>query len=159
MVLVIGEFANKVIKDIVKGLPLKIRITEDKEFNNDPKSFMERLKKDENEYDKIILPWTAEHECCLFLEQMTNKNADFSLLGNIINMQKISSQPQKYIKLFRPLQEQELEIFAAAKGFSFQRRKKDMYTKILDTMDSKYPESRFSLLKSIDSLAVALNQT
>jgi len=139
-VLVIGEFANNVIKGIVKGLPLKISIKEDKEFNDDPKGFIERLKKEEDEYDKIILPWTAEHECCLFLQQMLGKDADFN------------------IKLFRPLQEQELEIFAAARGFSFQRRKKDTYTNILDTMDKKYPESRFSLLKSIDDLAVALNK-
>ncbi|MBS3158654.1 hypothetical protein J4206_05190 [Candidatus Woesearchaeota archaeon] len=149
-VLVIGKFADKVIKGIVKGLPLKIKIKEDMGFNDDPKGFIERLNKEEHEYDKIILPWTAEHECCLFLEQMLGKEADFSILGNTIR--------QKYIKLFRPLQEQELEIFAAAKGFSFQRRKKDIYTNILDTMDRKYPESRFSLLKSIDDLAVALDK-
>lgn len=167
-VLIIGEFAAQIVKDIVKGLPLNITVIDDKEFNDDPKKFIMKLqnrelkeigvkqnKKEQKDikdnFDKIILPWTAEHECCLFLEQMANENANFNLLGNTIETSDIH-----YIKLFRALLEEELETFAQFRKFMFVRRKPDIYTKMLDTMDTKYPESRFSLLKSIDSLSQAL---
>ncbi len=150
-VLIVGEFAAAIIKDIVKGLPLEIKVIDDKEFNQDPKKFIKNLQKNQERYDKIILPWTAEHECCLFLEQMAAEDADFSLLGNVIERNN-----SHYIKLFRALLKEEVEAFAEFKKFKFAKREPDIYTKMLDTMDTKYPESRFSLLKSIDSLSQAL---
>jgi hypothetical protein len=148
-VLIVGELTEKVFKEIIKGLPLKIETIGDKEFHSDTLKFIKRLEKQQDKYDKIIIPWTAEHECCLFLEQMTSKKPNFSYLGKTIN--------NKFIKLFRILTEEEAIQLAKQNNLTFIERKQDTFTEILDKMQSKYPEARFSLLKSIDNLEEVLN--
>ena len=145
-VLIVGQLAAAVFKEIVKDLPLKIKTIDDNAFHSDSLKFINNIKNEG--YDRIILPWTAEHECCLFLKEMTSKNPDFSNLGKTIG--------NKFMKLFRSLTEEETIELAKINNLSFTPRKRDTYTDILDKMQKKYPEARFSLLKSIDSLEEAL---
>lgn len=61
------------------------------------------------------------------------------------------------IKLFLTIREKELEAFARAKGFSYTSKPKDKLRELVDKFEAKYPETKFSLAKSIEEIKKAIS--
>ncbi len=95
---------------------------------------------------KKVLPWTTDDECHHFLSLFLN-NKPLKNLGH-----------GKDVKLFLSLREAEVAAFAKAKGFKFPRPKKDTITTILDKLEKKHPQTKHSLLRSINDIKDALEK-
>jgi len=105
---------------------------------------------EKNKIKQIIIPWSLDDEIIYFTENLFKKG-DFKFLGHF-KQNKIS-----YIKLLRNVLESECFLFAKCRKFKFKDRpEKDKQKKaiknMLDKIDKKHSETKFSLLKSIDSL-------
>ena len=103
-----------------------------------------------NKIKQVIIPWNLDNEIIYFTENLFNKG-NFKFLGNF-KQNKIS-----YIKLLRNVLENECLLFAECRKFKFKKEtEKDKYRKkiksMLDKIEKKHSETKFSLLKSIDSL-------
>ena len=116
------------------------------------KKTKEIIKK--NKIKQVIIPWNLDNEIIYFTENLFNKG-NFKFLGNF-KQNKIS-----YIKLLRNVLESECLLFAKCKKFKFKEKpKKDKQRKdiknMLDKIDKKHSETKFSLLKSIEHLVPIL---
>jgi len=108
----------------------------------------ESIKK--NKIKQVIIPWNLENEIIYFTENLFNKD-DFKFVGHF-KQNKIH-----YIKLLRNVLDSECLLFARCKKFKFkdkpEKDKQRKYIKnILDKIDKKHAETKFSLLKSIEQL-------
>ena len=104
----------------------------------------------DNKIKQVIIPWNLDDEIIYFTENLFNKG-NFKFLGNF-KQNKIF-----HIKLLRNVLESECLLFAKCRKFKFKEKpKKDKQRKdikkMLDKIDKKHAETKFSLLKSIDSL-------
>ena len=103
-----------------------------------------------NKINQVIIPWNLDDEIVYFTESLF-KRGDFKLLDNFTQGKVF------YIKLLRNVLESECILFAKCKKFKFKenlekdKQKKAIKT-MLDKIDKKHAETKFSLLKSIDSL-------
>jgi len=103
-----------------------------------------------NKIKQVIIPWNLENEIIYFTENLFNKG-DFKYIGHF-TQNKIS-----YIKLLRNILESECLLFAKCKKFKFKdklekdKQRKDIKN-MLDKINKKHAETKFSLLKSIDNL-------
>jgi len=103
-----------------------------------------------NKIKQVIIPWNLDDEIIYFTENLF-KREDFKFLGNF-TQNKIP-----YIKLLRNVLESECLLFAKCRKFKFKKKteknkqKKDIKN-ILDKIDKKHAETKFSLLKSINQL-------
>ncbi|MBU4284460.1 MAG: hypothetical protein KJ968_05095 [Nanoarchaeota archaeon] len=103
-----------------------------------------------NKIKQVIIPWDLDDEIIYFTENLFKKG-DFKFLGHF-KQNKIS-----YIKLLRNVLDSECLLFAKCRKFKFKDRpekdkqRKDI-KKMLDKIDKKHAETKFSLLKSIDNL-------
>ena len=116
------------------------------------KKTKEIIKK--NKIKQVIIPWNLDNEIIYFTENLFNKG-NFKFLGNF-KQNKISC-----IKLLRNVLESECLLFAKCKKFKFKEKpKKDKQRKdiknMLDKIDKKHSETKFSLLKSIEHLVPIL---
>lgn len=127
-ILVIGDLAEHFVKNIIQNLPVKIKA-------------LKRLPKSTKGYTKVVLPITMEDEICNFLDQLFSK--DF----------KLKKQNKKTVKLFKVISEEELKVYCKINKLNFKKRNPDRYTKILDTMEKKYPQTRYSVLNSMDKMS------
>ncbi|MFH0977935.1 MAG: hypothetical protein V1837_01400 [Candidatus Woesearchaeota archaeon] len=95
-----------------------------------------RIFKKEQKGTKVIRNWTADDEACAFLEQVfTGKKSKRPL--SIVNWTT----------------DKELESFAKFKGLKFKPNKKNQdILKMLNTLEEKHPETKFSLIKSSQEL-------
>ena len=99
-----------------------------------PKTFTNSLKK----ANKIVVKCTLDDECNNFLE-------------NILYNKK--KKPIRGIKLLRTITDKEAMLFAKYNNIEFTPNKKNEKIKeILDELEKSYPQTRFSLAKSIKSL-------
>lgn len=96
-------------------------------------------------YDKEILFWTMEDELEQFLDRLfTGKRLD--PLGHF----------RSQIKLFLHVRDKELEVFAQAKHLNYTTPSRTRLAALVGDMEKKYPEVKFSLLKSIMELKEAM---
>jgi len=112
------------------------------------KKTKEIIKK--NKIKQVIIPWNLDDEIIYFTEILFNKG-NFKFLGNF-KQNKIF-----HIKLLRNVLESECLLFAKCRKFKFKEKpKKDKQRKdikkMLDKIDKKHAETKFSLLKSIGQL-------
>ena len=98
-----------------------------------PKTFVTKEKA-----NKVIIKYTLDDECNDFLEKLLYNKKNPKIKG---------------IKLLRSITDKEALLFAKYNGIEFKPNKKDKKIKeILDKLENLYPQTRFSLLKSIESL-------
>ena len=143
------QFCNKIEKRIRKDIRInklfskgdKIYVKDklskfliDKIIGTLPKEFVKSSKK----ANKIVVKFTLDDECNDFLEKiMFNKN-----------IKKV-----KGIKLLQTITDKEALLFAKYNNIEFNTNKKNKKIKeILDRLENLYPQTRYSLLKSIKSL-------
>ncbi len=99
--------------------------------------------KDKAKADKIIVPYTLDHKCLLFLQRFSEKNFD-------LDMWKLSEK--KIVKLFMTIDEASLIEFCKIKKIKYEPIKDSKLKKELDKLVAKYPETKYSLGKSIEVL-------
>lgn len=103
-----------------------------------------------NKIKQVVIPWNLDDEIIYFTENLFSKG-NFNYIGHFTQDEIF------YIKLLRNVLESECLLFAKCKKFKFKKRiKKDKNRReiknMLDKIDKKHSETKFSLLKSIDSL-------
>ncbi len=146
-ILIMDRFSEYLVKKIIKGLPVKIFYKEIKTqdfFNNKKIKQFAKTKK----ANKIVFPWTLDDEAILFLESFFNNKKTPTNLG-------ITT---KYIKLLRPVTFREVNVLARIKGFKFRQNIKTPVYNMLDNIEKKHPQTRFSLLRSINQLCEVLSK-
>jgi hypothetical protein len=121
------------LKAIIKDLPVEITIKKlDYELGENVKG----------EYNKIIIPWNADFEGEYFLKCIFEK-LDMDFLGHF------NFKNKTYVKLLLPCLAKEVSIFADIKKYKYEIITNKTYiSNMLDTLESEYPEIKFSLLKS-----------
>ncbi len=90
--------------------------------------------------DKVVVPWTLDHECMLFMDKFGGKNFN------------IEKENKKIIKLFITIDEKSLIEFCKIKKIKYKQMKQNKLKKELDKLVVKYPEIKYSLGKSIEIL-------
>jgi len=137
-ILTIDPLSNFLVKKIIHRLPVKIHNKSVKLDN------LEKIKDytKKNKINKIIIPWTIDDECCYFLERL------------FLNKDKKRS---KYISLLQVMTDEEALLFAKFNKINFSPNKKNKEIKhIIDSMQKKYPETKFSFVKSIEEMEKVL---
>ena len=105
----------------------KIIATLPKTFTNNPKKA-----------NKMVVKYTLDDECNNFLEKIFYNKKKKIIKG---------------IKLLRTITDKEALLFANYNNIEFKPNKKNKKIKeILDNLEKSYPQTRFSLAKSIESL-------
>lgn len=147
-ILVLDSLSEFMIKDIIKT-PIKlikksraffgIKEIDNNVFEN--KKLNSFIKKNKIRY--AILAWTLDHETGFFIKNMSNN--------------KKQKKHKNFIKLFKDVLEDELIGFCGFKKIKYKRMKKTKEKQMLDKLAGKYPEIKFSLLKSSDKIATYLN--
>jgi len=89
---------------------------------------------------KEIFPWSLDDECSLFLDLFFNKNFNIKNIEN------------NKIKLFKTITDEELTEFSKIKHIKYKQLKKHRNINLLDNLNKKYPDIRFSLLKCIENI-------
>tara|TARA_Y100000310_G_scaffold345548_1_gene466385 strand:- start:3540 stop:3986 length:447 start_codon:yes stop_codon:yes gene_type:complete len=106
----------------------------DKILGTMPKTFV----KDPKKANKVIIKYTLDDECNDFLEHF--------MFGK-------KKKTVKGVKLLKSITDKEALLFAKYNNIKFTPNKKEeKITDILDELERSYPQTRFSLLKSIESL-------
>ncbi len=105
---------------------------------------------EKNKIKQIIIPWNLDDEIIYFTENLFNKG-DFKFLGHF-RQDKVH-----YVKLLRNVLESECLLFAKCRNFKFKampekNKQKKAIKNMLDKIDKRHAETKFSLLKSIDNL-------
>ncbi len=118
-----SDVAAAILKDIIKGMPVKIT-----------KSSKPSAK---SRFNKIILPNSLEDEC-------------EELLRFIFDKEKMKKYPKNTIKLLKNIKADEIEKIAKAKKIKPKRKKakKSRIKIMLDALEKRYPNYKFSLLNS-----------
>ena len=135
------------LNSILNHLPVTIFIFEiEDRFNLDEKNLKAIVRT--GCINKIVLPWSLDDEGECFLSKMFGK----------LDFEK-QKKPER-IKLLRNVSEKEIEVFAKIKRFKYKKLKpynKDI-REMLNTLEKKHPEIKFSVLKSFDSLVGIIDQ-
>lgn len=106
----------------------------DKIISTLPKTFTNNPKK----ANKIVVKYTLDDKCNDFLEKIFYNKKKKTIKG---------------IKLLRTITDKEALLFAKYNNIEFEPNKKNKKIKeILDNLEKSYPQTRFSLAKSTESL-------
>jgi len=142
-ILVSDDLSFFLVNSIIKDLPAHIFL---KSMNIDDlsKSSVKRsIKKDK--INKILIPWTIDDEANLFLNNLfsgRNKRLD-----------------KRYIKLLITITDKEAGLFSKINDIDFKENKKnEEIKKMLDMLEQKYPETKFSLSRSIGQMEKILRK-
>ncbi|MBN1502565.1 hypothetical protein JW930_03405 [Candidatus Woesearchaeota archaeon] len=127
------------LKKIIKGLPANIR-TKKKKY-----SVLGGIIN--STYNKIIIPWTLDHEIYYYLECLLNGKCPHYLghykLGNKL-----------YIKLLLPITQEESKTYAEINKVSFKTpgtiRLSTQFS--LDELEKEFPEIKYSLYQATQQL-------
>ena len=134
-ILVIGDLTEHLLKGILKDLPVNItKKNFASPFSKQVKDFAKK-----NKINKIVIPWTLDNEIEYFLDNWTHKKTTYDLFGEM----------KGYVKLFKPVMEEELEKFAKIKRIKFRAAKKNH---LLDKIEKQYPGSKFGMANSIEEM-------
>ncbi len=130
---------------------LKVKVNELKigSLSNKTKEIIKK-----NKIKQVIIPWNLDDEIIYFSGNLFNKG-NFNYLGHFKQNKTL------YIKLLRNVLESECLLFAKCRKFRFKKKtEEDKHKKeiknMLDKIDKKHAETKFSLLKSIEHLAPIL---
>jgi len=129
-------------KVITKGDKIYIDSDVCKYFIDKIISFPIERVKSKNKADKVVVPWTLDHECIMFLDKFGEKNFKLDMLKN----------KKKIVKLFLTIDEASLIEFCKINKIKYEPMKKSKMKKELDKLVEKYPEMKYSLGKSIGIL-------
>jgi hypothetical protein len=122
-IIAVGELNQYLIPHIIKGLPVEIE------------SRKTAPVKDSNA--KVVVNWTLDDETCAFLEQL--------LTGK--------KREMRHQSILKTVTDKELLLFAGFNKLRFKpNRKNSEVQRILDTLEAKHPETKFSLMKSMEHL-------
>ncbi len=127
---VVGELACTVLKEVVRGLPVKIT------------PITEEITPSEG---RLVVPWTMEQILGDFLSGFFHGELD-------------ASPQQNIIPLFRSLTEAELKKYAEIRSLPLPPEAKGTIHELLDQMEAKYPSTRYSLQKSVSTLRAVLQK-
>lgn len=149
--LVIGDVCGYFVARIIKDLPVKIvkakfdgelvEVFDDEKSNKSGNNKIKGMIK-KNKVDKVIIPWTLDHECLLFMTKLFDKGFGRDKL----------KQDKKHIKLFLTIDEKSLIEFCRIKKLEYRPIKEHKLRAELDRLSEKYPEVKYSLGKSIEFL-------
>jgi hypothetical protein len=95
-------------------------------------------KRNSSNINSIVIPWTIDDECCYFLERLfANKPVP-----------KI-----KNVSVLVTVTDAEALAYAKLKNIKFKPNRKNQYVmEMLNSMEKKYKETKFSLVKSIKEM-------
>ncbi|MBW2999255.1 hypothetical protein KY339_01165 [Candidatus Woesearchaeota archaeon] len=93
-------------------------------------------------HDKKVILWTMDDEIEYFLKNFFAGKKYIEL-----------SHHGKNIKLFLKVKHDELMAFARAKGFKLKKKKITPILEMIEKLEKKHPETKFSLGKSMEKLA------
>ena len=119
----------------------------DKIIGDLPKIYTKDLKK----ANKIVIKYTLDDKCGEFLEELFyNHNCNHK---NGSQAQKKKKKSKKTIEILRTITDKEAIEFAKNNKMLFRPNKKNKkIQEILDDLEKSYPQTRFSLAKSIQAL-------
>ncbi len=126
-----------VLKSIVKGMPVTIMRLDDKDEHSTQKTAESVMR---------VLCWTLDDEIVALLEAIFSGEKPTGL-GH-----------HGAIKLFLPLTDAEVSVYAKAKGFPFTPKPKENVQAILERLEKNHPETRFSIASSAKDIAAALEE-
>lgn len=136
-ILIIDNLSFYLVKKIIKDLPVKIFFKEIPVNSLNNKKIKDYIRN--NKINRIVIPWTLDDEISLFLEN--------------IFLNKKTRIKKDYIKLLKTVTDKEIILFARLKNIKFRENKKNKEIKeFLDKLEYKHPETKFSLLRSINQL-------
>ena len=101
---------------------------------------------------KQVLAWTMDNELDAFLDQI------FAGKDLVVEAQKEHEQNTQQIKLLVTLTDKEAEMFAQAKQIEPLPKKTRKYEALLQQLEQKHQETRYSLMKSVEELKRILNK-
>ncbi|MBW2978433.1 hypothetical protein KY331_06320 [Candidatus Woesearchaeota archaeon] len=91
-------------------------------------------------YNKKIIEWTLDDELNQFVKGM------FEGKGR-------RKEEKKVIKILKNVTDEEVKLFAKIKGLKFKPNKKDKaIQKFLDSVQAKYPNAKYNLLRNVSEL-------
>jgi hypothetical protein len=121
-IVVIGRLNQYLVPRIVKGLPLTIT---------------NRQRPPARTSSKVFGTWTLDDEVCSYLEEL--------LTGR--------TRRPAFHSILKRTTDEELKLFAKYRKLEFTaNRKNPEVQRMLDTLEKRHPETRFSLMKSIEAL-------
>lgn len=128
-----NDLCASVLKAIIKGMPVTILKEEDS-----------------SRREEYALPAHAVRVRCWTLDDEIA-----SLLSDVLDGREARhlGHAKGEIKLFLPLTDKELSTYASAKGFDFTPKPKGQIKTMLDSLEEKHPETRFSVASSAKELA------
>jgi hypothetical protein len=145
-----GESFERKLRKAIKLNPIKkdeLVLVEDKivEFclKKAVKGLPHKVVKS-GKYDKRVVLWTLDDE-------------DRELLHCVLNKKKLKKDDSKVIKLFKFVSDEELLQYAKANKISL-KIKKDEIKDLVAKLSEKYPQTRYSLLKSSDEIKKLIDQ-
>ncbi len=142
-ILIIDNLSFFLVKGIIKELPAKISLKNMDIRDLSKKAVKNKLKKDR--INKVVILWTLDDEANLFLDNL------FAKKNKRLN--------KKYIRLLVTITDKEAGLFAKINKIDFKENKKNNdIKKMLDTLEQKYPETKFSLLRSGEQMKEILNK-
>tara|TARA_Y100000034_G_scaffold39094_2_gene48182 strand:+ start:22673 stop:23218 length:546 start_codon:yes stop_codon:yes gene_type:complete len=100
------------------------------------------IKEITKKVDKMVIPWTLDHECMLFLDKFSGKGFDLKMLES----------DKKIVKLFLTIDEASLIDFCKINKIKYDKIKNNKVKNKIDKLVEKYPEIKYSLGKSIGVL-------
>ena len=124
-VLIVGELASHFIDHVNKIELFKV--------------FAEESNENED-YDKIVIPWTADDEADNFYEELTSNKPNLK-------------ENNKTIKLFKSILDKELAEAAKILKIEFTPKKRNSD---VEKINKKYPTAKFGLVKSSEEIKKAL---
>ena len=132
--------AEKITKGIVQDMPVKWLKRKEKVENilKMTKKVKECIKK--NRIQKIIIPWTADDEAAAFLKRALENSPR-------------KEMDRRIVPLLVRVTDQEAAILSKYHKAAFSPNKGNEEIKsMLDRMEERYPETKFSLLKSAEKI-------
>ena len=133
-ILVFGKLAKIFLEKVVGNIPLEITEADEK-YNSDA------IKKYFPDFDKVVIPWTADDEAESFYNELTSDESEFNKENNVI------------VKIFKMILDKELSMAAKILNMNFEipSRNSD-----IERIQKKYPGSKFGLVKSAEEFRKAL---
>lgn len=123
-IIAVGELNQYLIPRIIKGLPAKI-------------IFRKSGPKNTKSKEKVVVNWTIDDDATDFLEHVLTKKR----------------RQRPVLSILRWTTDAELSLFAEFKKLEFKPNKKNPdIAKMIDTLELKHPETKFSIAKSIAQL-------
>ncbi len=136
--LVVGDLCEYLLKRILGDLPIKMRRIDEKSLKNSYFLDEKLIFRAKSLKSKIVIPWTMDHENKYFIENFIEGKS-----------QKYLGEKKPFIKLLKPITDQEAQIFARLKKVSYAPLKLDVYTKMFTALEEKYPSVRYALAGSV----------